>query len=80
MVELITDNHYSVISSLFEKSNRSIRIISPFLSAKMADMLCDAAKRGVPSSVVTRFYLQDFLDGSNSVDGLQRMLDAGVKL
>jgi len=80
MVELITDNHYSVISSLFEKSNRSIRIISPFLSAKMADMLCDAAKRGVPSSFVTRFYLQDFLDGSNSLDGLQRMLDAGVKL
>lgn len=80
MIEIVTDDHYSLISSLFEESTDSIRIISPFLSRKMADLLCDAAHKGVDCSFVTRFYLQDFLDGSNSLDGLQDMMDAGVKL
>lgn len=80
MVDIITVNHYSLISSLFEKSNYSIKIISPFLSMKMAEMLCDSAAKGVDCSFVTRFYLQDFLDGSNSLEGLQKMLDAGVKI
>ncbi len=80
MIEVVTDEHYSLISSLFEESIDSIRIISPFLSRKMADLLCEAAYKGAKCSFVTRFYLQDFIDGSNSLDGLQDMLDAGVKL
>ena len=80
MIELVTDEHYSLIKSLFEESTDSIRIISPFLSKKMADLLCDAARKGIDCSFITRFYLQDFLDGSNSLDGLEDMLDSGVKL
>ena len=80
MIEVVTDEHYSLISSLFEESIDSIRIISPFLSRKMADLLCEEANKGVECSFITRFYLQDFLDGSNTLDGLQDMLDAGVKL
>lgn len=80
MIEVVTDEHYSLISSLFEESIDSIRIISPFLSRKMADLLCEEANKGVECSFITRFYLQDFLDGSNTLDGLQNMLDAGVKL
>ena len=40
MIEVVTDEHYSLISSLFEESIDSIRIISPFLSRKMADLIC----------------------------------------
>lgn len=80
MIEIVTDEHYELISSLFEKAENSIRIISPFLSKRMAELLCMASHRGVECSFVTRFYLQDFIDGSNTLDGLQDMLDAGVKL
>lgn len=80
MIEVVTDEHYSLISSLFEESIDSIRIISPFLSRKMADLLCEEANKGVECSFITRFYLQDFLDGSNSLDGLQDMMDAGVTI
>ena len=80
MIEIVTDEHYSLIRSLFEESTDSIRIISPFLSRKMADLLCNAARNGLKCSFITRFYLQDFLDGSNSLDGLEDMLDSGVKL
>lgn len=80
MIEIVTDEHYSLISSLFKEATDNIRIISPFLSCKMAELLCEAARKGVECSFVTRFYLQDFLDGSNSLEGLQNMLNAGVKL
>ena len=61
MIEIVTDEHYELISSLFEKAENSIKIISPFLSKKMAELLCVASRRGVECSFVTRFYLQDFI-------------------
>ncbi len=80
MIKIVTDEHYPLISSLFEESTESIRIISPFLSRKMAVLLCKAARKGVDCCFITRFYLQDFLDGSNSLEGLQDMKDAGVNV
>lgn len=80
MIKIVTAEHYSLITSLFEEATENIKIISPFLSKKMAELLCKAALKGVECSFITRFYLQDFIDGSNTLEGLQNMLDAGVKL
>lgn len=80
MIEMVTDKHYDAIVSLFEEAQNEIKIISPFLSEKTAELLCNAAKRGIVCSFITRFYLQDFLDGSNTLEGLQKMLNSGVKL
>lgn len=77
---MITNEHQEVITSLFDTAKEEIKIISPFLSIKTAKLLSEAAKRGLACSFITRFYLQDFLDKSNTLDGLQLMLDAGVKL
>ncbi|SDH83702.1 PLD-like domain-containing protein [Pseudobutyrivibrio sp. 49] len=80
MIEVVTDEHSETITSLFKEAKKEIKIISPFLSNKTADFLCEAANKGIACSFITRFYLQDFLDGSNTLDGLQSMLDSGVKL
>ena len=80
MIEIITNEHQEVITSLFDTAKEEIKIISPFLSIKTAKLLSEAAKKGLTCSFITRFYLQDFLDRSNTLDGLQIMLDAGVKL
>lgn len=80
MIEMVTDKHYDAIVSLFEEAQNEIKIISPFLSEKTAELLCNAAKRGIVCSFITRLYLQDFLDGSNTLEGLQKMLGSGVKL
>ena len=80
MIEIVTDEHYDTITALFEETQDEIKIVSPFLSKKTAELLCNAANKGINCSFITRFYLQDFLDGSNTLDGLQLMLDAGVKL
>jgi HKD family nuclease len=80
MIEIVTEEHSKLIKSLFTKTNDSIRIISPFLSKDTAVLFCDAARKGVDCSFVTRFYLQDFVDGSNSIEGIQMMVDSGVKV
>lgn len=80
MIKIVTDEHYPLIASLFEGATENIKIISPFLSKKMAELLCEASRKGVECSFITRFYLQDFIDGSNTLDGLQSMIDAGIKL
>lgn len=80
MIEIVTDEHYDAITALFTNSKNEIKIISPFLSKKTAELLCDAAHKGIECSFITRFYLQDFLDGSNTLDGLQSMLNSGVSL
>ena len=80
MIKIITNEHQEVITSLFDTAKEEIKIISPFLSIKTAKLLSEAAKKGLTCSFITRFYLQDFLDRSNTLDGLQIMLDAGVKL
>lgn len=80
MIEIVTDEHLDTISSLFKNAKEEIKIISPYLSIKTAELLCEAANNGINCSFITRFYLQDFLDGSNSLNGLQNMLNAGVKL
>ncbi len=80
MIEIVTEEHSKLIKSLFTKTNDSIRIISPFLSKDTAVLFCDAARKGVDCSFVTRFYLQDFVDGSNSIEGIQMMIDSSVKV
>ena len=80
MVEAVTKGHKEVITSLFSEASESIKIISPFLSRSTAKMLSEASKNGIKCTYITRFYLQDFIDGSNSLDGIQQMLDAGVSV
>ena len=79
MIEVITDGHYKTIESLFDNAKSRIRIISPFLTPRMADLWCDRAG-GLDSAFITRFYMQDFLDGSNSIGALRKMVESGINV
>ena len=79
MIEVLTDNHYQAIMDLFDRSNRSIKIISPFLTESMADRLCTTVKtKGVNCTFITRFYVDDMMNHANSIDALEKMLQAGI--
>ena len=79
MIEVLTDNHYQAIMDLFDRSNRSIKIISPFLTESMADRLCTTAKaKGVNCTFITRFYVDDMLNRVNSIEALEKMIQAGI--
>ncbi len=80
MIDTITNDHKEIIQALFNEASQKIHIISPFLSTNMADLLCSAAENGIECTFITRFYLQDFLDGSNTLTGLQHMINSGVKV
>lgn len=79
MIEVLTDNHYQAIATLFSTAKKSIRIISPFLSDSMAALLCDTvAQKGLSCIFVTRFYINDIFHRANSVDALEKMMQAGI--
>lgn len=81
MIEVLTDNHYQAIMDLFDCSNRSIKIISPFLTESMADRLCTAVKtKGVNCIFITCFYVDDMMNHANSIGALEKMLKAGIEV
>lgn len=81
MIEILTDNHYETVMNLFDNTRREVKIISPFLSEGMADKLCKAVtEKGVRCFFITRFYLQDMFDRANTIDGLEKMIKAGIKV
>lgn len=81
MIELLTTNHLETILNLFEETQNEVKIISPFLTLSMVETLCDSVKiKGVSCAFITRLYLEDVVKKANSIDALERMLEAGIKV
>lgn len=81
MIELLTDDHFEKILDLFDAAKNEIKIISPFLTISMAEMLCAAVKgKGVSCSFITRFYLEDMIAKANSIDALELLMQSGIEV
>lgn len=82
MIEVLTNNHYDKILDLFESTNENIKIISPFISVSIAKKLCDIIKQNhnIKCTFITRFYLEDIISKSNSIDAIEMMIDEGVEV
>lgn len=81
MIQVLSNDHYDVIFDLFDSSEQSIEIVSPFLSLSMADKLCSIVSRqGLSCSFITRLYIQDMLSKANNLDALALMLDASIQV
>lgn len=79
MIEVLTDNHYQAITELFNKAQKGICIISPFLTDSMADLLCDnVTQKNLPCTFITRVYINDIFHRANSVDALEKMIQSGI--
>jgi hypothetical protein len=80
-MEILTNNHYDKILDLFEGSTQKIKIISPFISESIAKKLCDIVKNSnIECDFITRFYLEDMFAKANSMDAIEMMMDAGIKV
>lgn len=81
MIKVISEETKESIENLFGKSESSVQIVSPFLSVKTAELLCNLLeKKGLECTLVTRIYLKDLLEGVNSIEALSKLLSAGVKI
>lgn len=82
MIKVLSEETRESIENLFNTSESSIRIVSPFLSVKTTQMLCDICKQKpfIDCSVITRIYINDLLNGVNSIDAIELLLNAGIKV
>jgi hypothetical protein len=80
-IELITENHGSEIKGILNTVENRILIISPFLGMKTCEELSDViANHKLLCKVITRFYREDFIQNSSSLDGLLCLLEAGAEV
>lgn len=79
-IELLDNNHRDAIIDAFEKAQRQIRIISPFVQETMSRYLVDSAGRGITSQLITRFYREDFIRSVSSLTALKNLQTAGVDI
>ena len=81
MIEILTDNHYDKIMDVFESTKKRMKIISPFLSINMAKKLCDIVNNhNIVCTFITRLYLEDMYAKANSIDAIEMMMNAGIKV
>lgn len=81
-IQIVSQEHYQVIRELFDDVESSVRIISPFVGTNMARLLTGSMEENpnLNVEVITRFYREDFINGVSSIDALERLNDAGVKI
>lgn len=82
MIDVVNKDTREQIEKCFKMCESSVVIVSPFLSEKAVDMLCElcSLKPEIDCIFVTRLYLNDFLKGVNSLQALSKLLNAGVKV
>lgn len=81
MIELITTNHFDTIMDMFEGADKTIDIISPFLTKGMAKHLCSVVnKNNIKCRFITRLYLEDLYAGANDIYALEQMVDSGIEV
>ena len=78
----VTKEHNSLIRELFEKTNSSIKIVSPFITRYMGDILVDCKEQSpeLDAKIITRFYREDFIQGVSEIGTLKKLHNCGVKI
>lgn len=80
-VDLLTRSHGQEIKAVFGSAKESILIISPFLGLNTCSHLANVVKeQNIKCRLITRFYREDFIQNANSIDGLRKLLTAGVEI
>lgn len=81
-ISRVTREHNSLIRELFEKTTGSIKIVSPFITKSMGNILVDCKKQtpDLKAEIITRFYREDFVQGVSEIGALKKLNDCGVKI
>lgn len=82
-INIINKNFGKTFYDLLENTSQELLIISPFISFKTADHLAtwlNENDNNINCTIITRFNREEFIQGANSIEGLERLQAAGVKL
>lgn len=80
MIEVVSEKIKESVINCFQEAQESIEIVSPFLSMKTADMLCEKVNKNSNLScvVVTRCYMRDFINKANNISAIKKMIESGI--
>lgn len=80
-VELLTNEHWTALKNTLKNTKSDIRIISPFIGLKTAQLLTEIiATNNIKCKIITRFYREDFLNNASSLEGLKSLINAGAEI
>ncbi len=82
MIQTITNNHADSVLDMIEGAKSSIKIVSPFITKSLAKKLADIVKSNtkLSCSFITRIYIEDMISKANSIEALEIMLSAGIRV
>lgn len=82
-INLISEGFGKVFYDLLENTKSEVNIISPFISYSTADKLSKwlvESACNIQCTIITRFNREEFISGANSIEGLERLKQAGVNI
>ena len=81
-ISRVTKEHNSRIHELFQKPTDSIKIVSPFITKYMGDILADCMEKATDlrAYIITRFYREDFIQGVSDIKTLKKLNECGVQI
>lgn len=82
-VNFLNENIGKEYLSLLESTSNSIYIMSPFISFSTANQLStwlEEASGNISCKIITRFNREEFIQGANSLEGIERLFESGVEI
>jgi hypothetical protein len=81
-IELLHKNIGGEFFTLLDETTRIIYIMSPFISYPTAHRLANWLEEteSIDCKIITRFNREEFIQGANSLQGLERLFNAGAEL
>jgi hypothetical protein len=82
-VNFLNENIGKEYLFLLESTSKSIYIMSPFISFSTANQLStwlEETSDNIVCKIITRFNREEFIQGANSLKGIERLFEAGVEL
>ena len=70
--------HGRTLRALIEDARESVELVTPYVTRYAADLILSAWSGAVPMRLISRLNDQDILSGAIDLEGLARLVDAGV--
>ena len=81
-IQLTRKNFLEEFKGIIDVIEDEVKIISPFIGKKTADMLSDKLKekKGIKCKVITRFYREDFIQGVSNLEALESLVKVNAEI
>ena len=81
-IRVVTNEHWDVLTDLFENVNQKASIISPFITDAPSEFLVAALESNpdMHCNIITRFYREDFINGASRLPALRSLIRAGAEV